>query len=132
MPSIDIHCHPGLKNYMFGKHIYQNFPAYSSGIPWGQYVDLHKMKAGEVRAAVAVHYLPEIELYKNSGAKFLKALLRSLLPKLEDRSLPTRPFEQLKFMIAQFEEDVRQAATHGFPDAVVAHTFTEFKAYWQQ
>src|SRR6478672_96455 len=136
MSLIDIHCHPSLKIFLLDTHLAKAAHPHNLNTSARMFVNLPGMKTGGVNAVTAAHYIPEQSLIKDMKKR---PLLRSLVDlaegvfghfienKFEDLSGPTAPFDQLKHMIALFENNVAEAGNPPYNfKTKVAKNFTEF------
>jgi membrane dipeptidase len=128
--TIDMHCHPSLKSYLFDSDVTEDHKTYKDFNLFDQeamQVDIPKMKKGEVNCVLSAHYLPEIGLIKNcsllkSTRALLKIFLASLMDRIEKDSSPDMPFKQTMSSIQSFENYVKKS-----PDAIIARNFNELK-----
>ncbi len=134
--TIDIHCHAPLKVFLFNKHIGEKSEPRNLNFTTKTFVNIPQMESGDVRAAVAVHYLPERGLITNAKRRrVLRKLIRVaekecgdfVNSKFEDLSSTVAPFHQITAMIKQFEEDVKKAHGSSTSGSRIAKSFTELK-----
>jgi microsomal dipeptidase-like Zn-dependent dipeptidase len=127
--TVDIHCHPCLKTYLFGHDFSERHNAGSEFDPFGMHCDLPGLRDGVVNAILASHYLPEIGLLRHcaplaSAAGLLKLMCVDLVDKMESDSAPDAPFHRMIGMIDAFDEAVAASRERGF-DATAPRCFAE-------
>ena len=128
--TIDIHCHPSLKTYLYNSDLSERHIASAGSNPFHVQVDFPKMMEGKVNAILASHYLPEIGLRREcklvkgiyGGLKFL---FSDITDKLESDKNFQAPFEQTLQMLKIFESKVHEASARGF-DVMIARSYEEF------
>lgn len=133
---IDLHCHPNLKAYLWGKKIWKHHPSKKGDNIFNMQTDIDKLSRGNVRGLLAAHYLPEKGLKEESKTlRFAFPLIKFIAPefatKIEKGSDVN--FEQLYTMLDEFEEHVKQANKKlgikktGNDIIKIAGSFTEFE-----
>ena len=131
MPMVDLHSHPPLKGYLWGKKIWKCYPSQSGANIVNMQVDIHKLEKGNMKGVLAVHYLPErglVEETKSLRKIFPK--LRSLFPvfveKLEHGDGGN--YRQVNTMIDEFEEQMRLSnEKHDGAKMRVAKRYADFE-----
>lgn len=131
MATIDIHCHPGLKTWLFNSNFETDHPTLSKDfLPTDMVVDYPKMVKGEVDVILSSVYLPESSLIKEvDPSTFVKDLLNLLFnvdKKAESNSSPNQPFEQTLEFINHFEKKIEQAQGRNC-NVCIARNFTEME-----
>jgi microsomal dipeptidase-like Zn-dependent dipeptidase len=119
MPStIDIHCHPSLKYYLFGTRMTNSSEApRDEAVPDmlrmdNLYMSLPRMKRGNVGMIWASHYIPEHDLVSLAniaeGVKIIvQLLMKEKLDKFENNATPDGPFLQLKELMRAWAKHIR-------------------------
>ena len=64
-PRIDLHLHPSLKMYLFGRKLYKRHGTGGAWNPLTMRVDLPKIAAGGMNVLVSSIYIPEREMIKD-------------------------------------------------------------------
>ncbi len=131
MATIDIHCHPGLKSWLFNSNFETDHPTLSRDFfPTDMVVDYPKLVQGEVDAILSSIYLPESSLIKEiDPSKFVLDVLNLFLnadKKVEENSSPNRPFEQTIEFINHFEKSVT-LAKEKHCNIEIAHNYLELE-----
>src|SRR6266498_1031810 len=109
---IDMHCHPSLKFYLWGKRIWKHHPSKKGSNILNMQVDVKKVLSGNVKGLLAAHYLPEKGLVQQSKKLHkLIAILQFFAPVLNTKieQGTSANFEQLSVMLDEFEEQVEIA-----------------------
>lgn len=114
--TVDMHCHPGLKVYLFETDIAKEHCPLPDGLPMGMLVDVHSMQAGNLRVALNHHYVPERGFLLLPGrenlGKFLKRAIGSVFNEFETVKNPTDVVEKTWRSINDTENNVKQASKH--------------------
>lgn len=106
-PLSDVHAHPSLKVYLFGRNLWRHYGASRAFNPFSSRSDFTMLEASGVRVLWAAHYLPERNLFRDCWALRVPPL--SWLPvrrKLTEGSLLHR---LLQMMDALEREIARRA-----------------------
>ena len=131
----DMHCHPNLKNYLWGKKMWRHHPSKKGDNIANMQVDINKLLKGNVKGFLAAHYLPERGMREQ--ARTLRKIfpaLKSLAPvfasKIENGT--DANFRQLLTMLDEFEEHLeltnQKAAQNNGKDIIkIARSYTEFE-----
>lgn len=128
---VDLHCHPNLKNYLWGHHMWSHHLSCKGANKINMQVDVHKLSKGNVKGFLAAHYLPELG-FKEQAATIkkwfpkLKFIAPAFAAKLEMGSEAN--FRQLNTMLDDFEDHVEK--TNYRNDKVqlrIARTYEEFE-----
>ncbi len=131
IPILDLHCHPPLKYYLWGRKLWQHHPSRAGANIANMQVDILKLEAGGVTGLTAVHYLPEQGLVKQAGTlRKVFPKLRFLFPvfveKLEQGG--SANYRQMNTMIDDFEEQVRLTnIKHNGKKIRIAKRYSEFE-----
>ncbi|MEP7108621.1 MAG: membrane dipeptidase [Ferruginibacter sp.] len=109
---IDMHCHPSLKLYLWGKRMWKQHPSKKGSNIFNLQVDVTKVIAGNVRGLLAAHYLPEKGLREELKiVRMLFPILKIFAPrfsnKIEEGNCTN--FRQLSVMLDEFEQHVEIA-----------------------
>ena len=132
---MDIHCHPSLKSYLFGRKFSEEFPpdypVRSRGFdPFTTQVTLPKMKKGGVDAIFSSVYLPENGFEKYcSIVPFAEPVLDLFFPDvirgIENNDTPETPYIQSLRILDKFENQVEELIAQG-EKISIPKNFTEF------
>lgn len=133
MPAIDIHCHPGLKTWLFNSNFEDDHMTLSRDFfPTDMAVDYPKMVQGEVDVILSSVYLPESslinEVVKSSALMDIISRFINVKKKAEYNCSPGHPFEQTLEFINLFEEKLKRAADSG-ANIAVARNYEQLKQY---
>lgn len=132
--TFDIHCHPALKSYLFEDSLFSLDlqEEHTSGREINLLrlqVDIPNMKKGDVRAAIAAHYIPERglldeSLMLRSGKDLMGLFWKGLVKRIEKEETGRGVFDQTLESIEIFENKIRSVQSEG-ENAVVAHSYLE-------
>ncbi|HEX2868177.1 MAG TPA: membrane dipeptidase [Ignavibacteriales bacterium] len=133
MPTIDIHCHPGLKTWIFNSDFDDDHPSFSTDFfPTDMRVDYPKMVQGGVDVILSSVYIPESplisEVIKSSPLIHILSRFINVKEKAEFNSTPERPFEQTLEFINLFEKKIKRAADSG-ANIAVARSYDELERF---
>ncbi|MCG8512048.1 MAG: membrane dipeptidase, partial [Rhodospirillales bacterium] len=106
-PLTDVHVHPSLKAYLFGRDLRKHYPAGPGYNPFGTRTDWPSLQAGGVRVIWAVHYIPELPLFEQNR------IVRWLVQRISSRyrgDVFRSPLARLDEMIDEFERQVSLVA----------------------
>lgn len=124
---IDAHCHPTLKQYLFGHSPLKKGHATQDSNYTNIQVTVPAMKKGGIDAVLAAHYLPEKQLPDDwkviDAAKPVKKFLKKYSDKLEKDDA----FAQTLSLINEFEVLFKDSE-----DAAIAHNMAELELYTGQ
>ncbi len=124
-PTIDMHCHPSMKTWLFNSNFEDDHLAFSRDFfPTDMRVDYPKMVHGKVDLIMSAVYLTEYNLLNDCKnitqlSKTLFLLWKDMERKVERADKPDRPFEQTIEIIEHFEKKIEQASNKGCKVAVV-------------
>ena len=115
--TIDIHCHPTIKVWLFDKTLRDtakppdDTELFDISNIDNVYVTIPRMEKGNVSMVWASYYLPESNLLNLAKvAPFIKSIVinafKKQVSRLENTAFPETPFEQTKQMINKFEQEV--------------------------
>lgn len=127
MANVDLHLHPSLKMYLFGKKIYKKNRTGSAWNPLSMRVDLPKIKAGGMNLLVSSIYVPEKQMI--SDCIILKSLLwgLGLFNKKFNSIRKGDSFATTLLMMDHFEKEVAAANDAGYFDVMVAKSISEME-----
>lgn len=136
MPTIDIHCHPGLKTWIFNSDFEDDHPTFSTDFfPTDMTVDYPKMVKGAVDVILSSVYIPESplinEVIKSGPLIHIISRFINVKEKAENNSTPERPFEQTLEFKNLFEKKLKRAADSG-ANIAVARSYDELERYMRE
>jgi microsomal dipeptidase-like Zn-dependent dipeptidase len=129
---VDLHCHPTLKVYLLGDHMWKHHLSWRGENALHMQVDIHHLKKGNVRGILAAHHLPEMGLRDQAYTlrkllPFIRTFAPVFVSKLENGNASN--FRQLTTMMDDFEDHVQKTNEHSGGTAIaIAKSYTEFKA----
>jgi len=129
----DLHAHPALKTWLYEYKLEDDHRSSPLFDPFQMQTDLPKLEKGGVGGAVVAHYLPECGITRYAKLlKWLKPTAQMVAPELvtriEDDSIPNKPFYQTLEMLDRFEAKIAQAQRAGKKTAV-AYSFSELQKH---
>lgn len=128
---IDLHCHPSLKMYLWGRDMRRTHHPGKGDNDFNQQIDIRTLQPGYVRGMLATHYLVEASVkthWTKLGAVFWG--VKTLFPRLEDKieHQDYSNFTQINVMIDTLENQVHLANQYLRRDTfVIARSFREFE-----
>lgn len=127
MVNVDLHLHPSLKMYLFGKKIYKRNPTGGAWNPLSMRVDLPKIKAGAMNVLVSSIYVPETGMIND--CIFMKSLLwgMGLFNKKFNSIRKGDRFATTLLMMDHFEKEVAAANDAGYFDVILAKSIGEME-----
>lgn len=103
-PLTDVHTHPSLKGWMFDYPLERPSSSPKGFNPLAFRQDIDSLEEGGVGVVWATHYVPEIELFRNSF--LIRGAAR--LFRIYDKLTSGTPFERLWDMIDWLEEEIEK------------------------
>lgn len=106
---IDLHCHPSLKIYLLGMHMWHRHHQYPGSNLFHLQNDLHQLKGGHVRGFLATHYLLEAASEKQWDLlkliyPFIRRYFHNIAEKIEMED--ARNFDQINDMMDRLEKQL--------------------------
>jgi len=129
---IDLHCHPSLKMYLWGRDMRgRHFPRDGDNY-FAQQIDINTLRPGYMRGLVAAHYLVEASAeIQWDKLRLLVEGIQGFLPRLQDKieHEDYSNFTQINIMIDVLEAQIHLANQYLKCETfVLARNFSEFKA----
>lgn len=129
---VDLHCHPSLKMYLWGRDLRRHHHPGKGDNDFNQQIDIHTLEPGYVRGMLATHYLVEASVETSwSGFKLIFEGIKTFFPRLQDKveHEDYSNFTQINVMIDTLESQVHLANQYfGTETFVIARSFQEFEA----
>lgn len=127
IPRIDIHLHPSLKMYLFGKKLYKRYCTGGAWNPLTMRVDLPKISSSNMNVLVSSIYVPEREMIKD--CKILQTLLWAwgIFNKKFKTIRKGDSFATTLMILDHFEKEVNLARNLKKFDVIVAKSVTELE-----
>lgn len=102
-PLTDVHAHPSLKAYLFGRNLWRHYWSGKAFNPFSSRSDFRMLERGGVGVLWAAHYVPERQLLEDCPfVRFAAGLLVPVYGKLARG----RPFDRLLEMMDAMEREV--------------------------
>jgi microsomal dipeptidase-like Zn-dependent dipeptidase len=128
---VDLHCHPSLKMYMWGKRLWRKYWPSSGTNPFALQVTVDQLRSGYVKGFLVAHYLVEAALTTESSKlrklfPWIKLLLPELARKVEHQD--SSNFTQVNIMIDEMESQVHRSNEEQHDlRLVIVRDFAEFE-----
>ncbi|MEP7170507.1 MAG: membrane dipeptidase [Bacteroidota bacterium] len=130
---LDIHCHPGLKNWLFPNmnHLWKKgAPNNDLTNNCRNQIDIPSLLQGQFRGLISAHYLPEkFLLEKNLSTGLFRGLVPSILHGQYDTFETGNPFAQVRLMMEKLEQEISDAAVQHC-NVKLATSYNEFNTEW--
>jgi membrane dipeptidase len=100
-PLTDVHAHPSLKAFLFGRNLWRHYRSGSTFNPFSSRSDLASLARGGVRVLWSAHYVPEREIFRDCWLASVASWFVPSLRRLQRGS----PFDSLLDMMATLERE---------------------------
>jgi membrane dipeptidase len=104
-PLTDVHAHPSLKAYLFGRNLWRHYGSGGAFNPFASRTDFPSLDRGGVGIVWAAHYVPESEIFRDCWLAGAAARLSGAYGRLTKGT----PFERLFAMMAALEREIARA-----------------------
>lgn len=104
-PLTDVHAHPSLKAYLFGRNLWRHYGSGGAFNPFASRTDFPSLDRGGVGIVWAAHYVPEAEIFRDCWLAGVAARLSGAYGRLAHGT----PLDRLHAMVAALEREIARA-----------------------
>jgi membrane dipeptidase len=119
---IDMHAHPGMNAYFWGRDLRRHYFAGSTFNPLASLTDFEMLKKGDVRVVWSISHVPEQEYFRNPPIRLLAHLTpggRQML-KHDAWEITLRMMDAMEQQVARAEDEFAFARSNAELDAALA------------
>jgi microsomal dipeptidase-like Zn-dependent dipeptidase len=104
-PLTDVHAHPSLKAYLFGRNLWRHYGSGGAFNPFASRTDFPSLGRGGVGVVWAAHYVPEAEIFRDCWLAGAAARFSGAYGRLTAGT----PLDRLLAMMAVLEREIARA-----------------------